>query len=245
MKLVYNTDVCGNEILNSEEDIREQLVGRVGEVEKQLHKCDAFYKNNRNIYCNLLVIDNFYNNPYETREHILQQPFDVKGNYPGSRTVSYATTEIRDIIQDHIRHFAGKITQWPMEKDDKNYNGCYQYATSRDRTWIHNDGFNNWAGVLFLTPNAPISSGTGIYRFIDGTSTKQEAEARGNLEMINESSQDYTKWTLVDRIGNVFNRLVLFEARHFHASMDYFGTNKENGRLFQTFFFSTEKEFVL
>ena len=245
MKLVYNTDVCGNEILNSEEDIREQQVGRVGEVEKQLHKCDAFYKNNRNIYCNLLVIDNFYNNPYETREHILQQPFDVKGNYPGSRTVSYATTEIRDIIQDHIRHFAGKITQWPMEKDDNNYNGCYQYATSRDRTWIHNDGFNNWAGVLFLTPNAPISSGTGIYRFIDGTSTKQEAEARGNLEMINESSQDYTKWTLVDRIGNVFNRLVLFEARHFHASMDYFGTNKENGRLFQTFFFSTEKEFVL
>ena len=119
-----------------------------------------------------------------------------------------------------------------MEKDNNNYNGCFQYATSRDRTWIHNDGFNNWAGVLFLTPDAPVSAGTGIYKFIDGTCTKQEAEARGNIGLISESSQDYTKWTLVDRIGNVFNRLVLFEARHFHASMDYFGTNKENGRLF-------------
>jgi hypothetical protein len=228
-----------------DEDCRRQLLKKSVKNEEQLNKCAEFYKNRKNIYCNLLVIDNFYNNPYETRKHILTQPFDVKGNYPGSRTVSYATTEIRNIIQDHIRHFAGEITKWPMEKDNNNYNGCFQYATSRDRTWIHNDGFNNWAGVLFLTPDAPVSAGTGIYKFIDGTCTKQEAEARGNIGLISESSQDYTKWTLVDRIGNIFNRLVLFEARHFHASMDYFGTNKENSRLFQTFFFSTEKEFVI
>ena len=228
-----------------DEESRRQLLKTSIKNEEQLHKCEAFYKNNKNIYCNLLVIDNFYNNALATRNNILKQPFDVKGNYPGSRTVSYATTEIRDIIQDHIRHFAGRITDWPMEKNHKNYNGCFQYTTSRDKTWIHNDGFNNWAGVLFMTPNAPVTAGTGIYQFIDGTRTQQEAEARGNLKMIGEYSQDYTKWTLVDRIGNVFNRLVLFEARHFHASLDYFGTNKENGRLFQTFFFSTEKEFVL
>ena len=230
-----------------DEESRGQLLGTSVSVKnnEQFNKCTEFYKNNKNIYCKLLVIDNFYNNPLETRNHILQQPFDVKGNYPGSRTVSHATTEIRDIIQRHIINFAGRITDWKMEKNDNNYNGCFQYTTSRDRTWIHNDKFNNWAGVLFMTPNAPVSAGTGIYQFIDGTRTEQEAEARGNLKMIGECSQDYTKWTLVDRIGNVFNRLVLFEARHFHASLDYFGTNKENGRLFQTFFFSTEKKFVL
>ena len=230
-----------------DEESRGQLLGTSAAVKnnEQFNKCTEFYKNNKSIYCKLLVIDNFYNNALETRNHILQQPFDVKGNYPGARTVSYATTEIRDIIQDHIRHFAGRITDWPMEKDHNNYNGCFQFTTSRDRTWIHNDGFNNWAGVLFMTPNAPVTAGTGIYQFIDGTRTQQEAEARGNLKMIGEYSQDYTKWVLVDRIGNVFNRLVLFEARHFHASLDYFGTNKENGRLFQTFFFSTEKKFVL
>ena len=53
-------------------------------------------------------------------------------------------------------------------------------------------------------------------------------------------SQDYTKWEMVDKIGNVFNRLILYRSNNFHVSLDYFGTNKENGRLFQVFFFNTE-----
>ena len=31
-----------------------------------------------------------------------------------------------------------------------------------DRSWIHTDSWNNWAAVLYLTPDAPESSGTGI-----------------------------------------------------------------------------------
>jgi len=58
---------------------------------------------------------------------------------------------------------------------------------------------------------------------------------------LDRDSQDMTKWDLVDSIGNVYNRLVLFNSMRYHMSMDYFGDNKENGRLFQVFFFSTEK----
>ena len=54
-------------------------------------------------------------------------------------------------------------------------------------------------------------------------------------------SQDMTKWAVIDSIGNVFNRLILFNSNRFHMSQDYFGDSKENGRLFQVFFFSTEK----
>ena len=54
-------------------------------------------------------------------------------------------------------------------------------------------------------------------------------------------SQDLTKWQQVDKVGNIFNRLILFDSKRFHMSMDYFGDSKENGRLFQVFFFSTEK----
>ena len=53
-------------------------------------------------------------------------------------------------------------------------------------------------------------------------------------------TQDFTKWELVDRFANVYNRLILYRGEYFHTSLDYFGTNKENGRLFQTFFFDTE-----
>jgi len=49
------------------------------------------------------------------------------------------------------------------------------------------------------------------------------------------------KWELVDRIGNVYNRLVLYRGDHFHISLDYFGQDLYDGRLFQTFFFNTER----
>ncbi len=189
---------------------------------------------------NIIVVDNFYNNPHETRKHILQQDFKVRGNYPGQRTHSYATPELRDIIQKWVEPFGGKITQWPMGKDD--YNGSFQYTTSRDRSWIHVDSWNNWAAVLYMTPNAPLSAGTGIYRYKDGSRFEWEQKIRKNKEEIDNASQDVTKWELVDRVGNVFNRIIIFNANCYHCSMDYFGTNKEDGRLFQVFFFSTERQ---
>ena len=106
---------------------------------------------------------------------------------------------------------------------------------------MHCDSWNNWAGVLFLTPNAPLNAGTGLYMFEDGTRFEREQDIRKNKEYINLHTQDVTKWSCVDKIGNIFNRLILFNATHFHQSMDYFGHSKETGRLFQVFFFSTEK----
>ena len=196
--------------------------------------------------CGLIVIDNFYNNAYDTRKYILTQDFMVRGNYPGQRTISYANQYLKDIIQEYIMPFGGKITEFPMPKEDGSdasgiYNGSFQYTTSRDRSWVHIDGFNNWAGVLYMTPNAPLSSGTAFYKFNDGTTCKRDMEILDNKSDTDKFSQDMTKWQLVDKVGNVFNRLILFNSNRFHMSMDYFGDSKENGRLFQVFFFSTEK----
>jgi len=196
--------------------------------------------------CGLIVIDNFYSNPYDTRNFVLTQDFLVRGNYPGQRTISYANNQLKDIIQEYIEPFGGKIIDFPIPKDDDSdaatiYNGSFQYTTSRDRSWVHIDGYNNWAGVLYLTPNAPVTSGTSFYNFNDGTTCKRDMEILNNKEEIDKFSQDLTKWQKVDQVGNVFNRLILFNSNRFHMSMDYFGDSKENGRLFQVFFFSTEK----
>ena len=53
--------------------------------------------------------------------------------------------------------------------------------------------------VLYLTPDAPVSSGTGIYMYEDGTRYSTEVTNK-NKELIGRDSQDLTKWTLVDRI---------------------------------------------
>jgi len=221
------------------------------EIEKEIKRQTKYKKlfddiQIRKPSCGLIVIDNFYNNPHDTRKYILTQDFKVRGNYPGQRTISYANQHLRDIIQEYITPFGGKITEFPMpnetNKDNNNiYNGAFQFTTSRDRSWVHIDGHNNWAGVLYMTPNAPLSSGTSFYHFHDGTACKRDMEILENKEETDKYSQDLTKWKKVDEVGNVFNRLILFNSNRFHMSMDYFGDSKENGRLFQVFFFSTER----
>jgi len=195
--------------------------------------------------CGLIIIDNFYNNPMETRNFILTQEFKVRGNYPGQRTHSFANQHLKDVIQKYILPFGGKIIDFLMpdetNKEDNIYNGAFQYTTSRDRSWVHVDGFNNWAGVLYMTPDPPVSSGTGFYRYKDGNTCETDLQIMDNKVDLDNFSQDMTKWELVDRVGNVFNRLILFNSKRYHMSLDYFGNSKENGRLFQVFFFSTER----
>ncbi len=191
--------------------------------------------------CNVMVIDNFYNNPMETRDFILTQEFNVRGNYPGIRTKSFASEEIKNMLQAYVGPSGGNITEFPMEEDA--YNGAFQITTSRDRSWVHTDGWNNWAGVLYMTPNAPLRSGTATYMHNDGERFlhKLKSNADSEKNKFDTDSQDSTKWHMVDNIANVFNRLIIFNANQFHTSMEYFGQNLQDGRLFQTFFFSTER----
>jgi hypothetical protein len=240
-----------NNILDeTKEEIKNITNEMINVIERPKIKLEHLLKRGPN--CGLIVVDNFYNNPMETRNYILTQEFLVRGNFPGQRTVSFATEDLKSIIQKYVEPFGGKITVFPLPNDKKDidnkeesnstvYNGSFQYTTSRDRSWVHTDSWNNWAGVLFMTPDAPLSAGTAFYKFRDGAMCEADSNILNNKSETDNYSQDMTKWEMVDRVGNVFNRLILFNATRYHMSMDYFGDNKMNGRLFQTFFFSTER----
>lgn len=43
-----------------------------------------------------------------------------------------------------------------------------------------------------------------------------------------------------DSIGNVYNRLVIFNAQYIHGVTEYFGEDINNSRLFQLFFFNKD-----
>jgi len=80
---------------------------------------------------NTLIIDDFYSNPEEVREFALSQDFNVDGNYPGHRTISFLTDDLKKSIQEIVRPFAGEVTHWGGD-----YSGSYQYTTAYDRSWI-------------------------------------------------------------------------------------------------------------
>ena len=195
---------------------------------------------------NSLTIDNFYTNPDEVREFALKQEFKVRGNYPGQRTKSFLTDSLKKKMRDILYPFAGEITYWGSDDTENNYTGSFQYTVSEDRSWIHADSTTDWAAVCYLTPDAPLSAGTGIFRH-KATGWSHYDYKRENEPGYVESAppgnemRDYTKWEMVDRIGNVYNRLIMYRADNYHVSLDYFGQNMHDGRLFQVFLFNTER----
>jgi len=199
---------------------------------------------------NLLVIDDFYENPDEVRAFALTQPFNVSGVYPGPRTACNTTDECKDAIAAILFPHGGKITNFGDYADSPVYSGGFQLSLPTSvKQWIHADTFNNWAGILYLNPDAPLSSGTKFYRH---KATKElkcphrvDPQEVSNLrveegKMHGEDAYDWTKWELVNSVGNVYNRLVLFRPIQYHTSGDFFGTTLEDGRLTQIFFLSTE-----
>ena len=191
---------------------------------------------------NSLTIDDFYSNPMEVREFALKQEFEVRGNYPGMRTKPFLSDGLKKSLRDILYPFAGEITWWGGE-----YTGSFQYTTAADRSWIHADSTTDWAAVCYLTPDAPVSAGTGIFRHKKtGWMHYDYKQAQQNPEYDKSAPegadmQDYTKWDMVDRVGNVFNRLIMYRADNYHVSLDYFGKDINDGRLFQVFFFNTER----
>jgi hypothetical protein len=194
----------------------------------------------------MLSIADFYTNVDEVRAFALQQEYlGEESHFPGKRTKSFLNDSVKEIIQSTIKPFAGEVTWW----GDHN-SGAFQYTTAADRSWIHSDGNTDWAGVVYLTPDAPLSAGTGIFRHketgLRNWIYKEQAaddDPRGvkNAPHRGSDSVDYTKWDMVDRIGNMYNRLIMYRGDLFHVSLDYFGRDLQTGRLFQTFFFNTEK----
>ena len=194
---------------------------------------------------NLIIIDNFYNNPDETRNWALKQDFKVRGNFPGQRTLQVPWQEkLKQKLQIIIATAGGQITHWAT--DDGTYNAAFQYTIESDESWIHSDTGNTWAGVCYLTPDAPFSGGTGLFRHKKTGWERAPRYKNGKRnqnkmkKIIYPDTRDYDKWDMTAMVGNVYNRLVLYRGDLFHRSLDYFGKDKNDGRLFQTFFFNTK-----
>lgn len=175
------------------------------------------------------IIENFYTDPDNVREYALGLDFNISGNYPGLRTNSM-DPEWREYIKGHLEGLMSKtITYFP-----DGYNTAFQLTLNGAKTWIHHDS-TDWAGVVYLTPNAPSDSGTGIYRHKSGVFMHEEGAIDYNDETLIEED-----WEKIVDVGNVYNRLVLYSGMYYHRSVvPGFGTDKNDGRLFQTFFFNT------
>ena len=183
----------------------------------------------------IVVVDDFYDNPMTIRNFALNQNFNITGNYPGHRTESLINEEAEEKLSSIVRGNWGDDVDFP--RHEGSYQGCYQHAVAWEKSWIHYDHWNEYACVIYLTPEAPLHTGTALFRHkATGITEKPDNEAL--CERLLSDGRDYTKWDITDRVGNVFNRAIVYPGNKFHSSLEYFGFDKYTGRLFQTFFFN-------
>ena len=56
---------------------------------------------------NLIIADDFYDDPDSVRNFALSQEFAVSGNYPGLRTKSFLNDSHKAVINALVSHAAG------------------------------------------------------------------------------------------------------------------------------------------
>lgn len=179
---------------------------------------------------NVIIYDNFFQNPDAVRKFAMSQDFPIVGNYPGRRTKSFASQEHKSFFENILRK---KITYWPTD----NYNGSFQYCLESQKSWIHRDN-TDYSAMVYLTPNAPLRGGTETYQH---KLTKGVFANDHNEKFLAADTNNFGAWDILDSVANVYNRLVIFNGRQSHMSGKYFGNDINTGRLFLIFFFDVEK----
>jgi hypothetical protein len=177
----------------------------------------------------LFIVDNFYADPHSVRKFALGADYaaDIRF-YKGLRSTKAYHPE--GIVQTFENIIGEKITNFSPDSP----NGCFQITTSKDPQVYHHD-LQRWAAMIYLTPGAPLESGTRTHR--SNVSGATRANDPGVDQAFAGGFLDATKFDTVDSAGNVYNRLVIMDAMCIHSAGTYFGQNNNDGRLVHLFFF--------
>ena len=186
-------------------------------------------KINKNTLTRIVTVDDFYDDPISVREKALELEFYRDDSlFHGQRTYErFAESHIRDAFSSLL---GTSVTRW----DEHAMNGVFQLCTASDPLVYHAD-MQRWAGIIYLSPDASPTTGTSFYQHLRSDSRSVRDGDPANI--FAGGYFDGTRFREIDRIGNVFNRLVLFDAGLIHAASAYCGEQSADARLFQMFFF--------
>jgi hypothetical protein len=195
------------------------------------------------------IVENFYENPDAIRKYALEQEYmfcserlDLKYVYPGSRTKDLFDLDknLHDKVCNKLisvfHNTEHDFMRWAISTSFQSVTDEYKQGV------IHTDTNTIFAAVLFLTPEAPLDAGTSLYRkskTFDEAHYKQalaDNDVRFKAGDIGMSTEYHQMFDEVVRVNNVYNTIVIYEGRHFHAANQFFGKTLEDSRLTQVFF---------
>lgn len=190
------------------------------------------------------VVDDFFELPELWRYYALKQDFtrDETSTWPGLRTNSLDNLNLslfHTLAGKIIPHIHGKDKFVHLKVNFAITDGSYNLG------WLHQDEPQyNVAGLIYLTPDAPMGTGTSFYNKVANTDQNFNSVFFDELQSQPEDRIAFEKYKLDQRslfiknmtVENVFNRCVLFSPDVWHGADRYFGSTKEDSRLTLTFF---------
>lgn len=199
-----------------------------------------------------LVVDNFYDDVDSVRNFALSLPFNVVDEtYPGKRT-----EDLSKISPRFFEYTCNKFFSLFFNVDDyidwvvlTQFQLIYPYDKNKTNIknmgWFHKDRNAVFAGIIYLTPEADIDTGTRFYKLKDGCDEKtidEEQNARFKLygnqnkiddEYIKAFTNHRNSFEETLNVKNYYNRLVAFDSDVYHGVETY---GSEIPRLTQVFF---------
>jgi hypothetical protein len=161
-----------------------------------------------------IIIDNFFPNPDAIREYALSIEdwhIDPDSVWPGIRTNNLHTfaQDEHDGLAWSVYNCLSNYITARYDSFSKFYCMFHIVGEEHHHGVIHSDGTDlDFAGLVYLSPIAPIDSGTSIYN--------------NDLE--------------VTTTQNVYNRCIIYDAHVQHTANKYFGKTMEDSRLALVFF---------
>lgn len=174
----------------------------------------------------IIVVDNFYTNPNAVWDMAMRLEYKASSaHYKGLR----ADVDLPDVWGE-IEHILG-------HKAYDRYM-TFQKTTEQEPLVYHSD-HQAWAGAVYLGPFTSVAHGTSFWRHAALGFRRPTGVSALDTTIYSDYNLTHPdNWELVDRIGSVYNRLVIWDAQLVHSATSYEGCTEHSPRLAQLFFFN-------
>lgn len=193
------------------------------------------------------MVDGFLADPLLAQQSALTLDYDPafkQGNYPGLQSS-------QPLIIPGLDEAVSRLAGTPLKAQDGTMHGHCRMTLAGDqgRSGVHIDPCT-YSGILYLSLPEHCRGGTDFFRHkrtgLERVPERREDTLAAGYADINVLIEDVVNrdtlksrcWDRTMTLPMRFNRLVLFSPWQFHNAARAFGSNPDNGRLVQTFFFA-------
>jgi hypothetical protein len=196
----------------------------------------------------LIIVDDFLSNAHELRDAALRLTSpDQDGAFPGRNSlerieVGGLAQKASELVREPLK---------PISPPQSHAKFRITMAQDKGRARVHIDSGAHWSGILYLSRPEDCRGGTEFFRHRRTNTDRAPINAaeRAALgyassqemyrDIIEQDSNDDSKWELTMRAPMRFNRLVLLRPWLWHTAGEAFGDSMENGRLVYLMFFES------